>query len=214
MIQIFVFGASFAYGVGARSGWSDLLKQKLHEKMYSENGLGEKYELFNFAKPGEPVLFVLETFIEQIKKYKRDGKSFALISVGGNNTKAKDSPDNFVSTPEKYKEEMFSLLQAMKEHFDKVIFVGVGSVDESKTNPKISPLDGERSYFTNKRRKEFESVLHKVCLDTDVVFIPVELNQEEWISKYQYKDGLHPNQAGHQFIADRIWTEIEPLLDK
>lgn len=51
MIQIFILGSSTVYGVGAEhAGWADLIKQALHKKMYSENGSGEKYEIYNLGK--------------------------------------------------------------------------------------------------------------------------------------------------------------------
>ena len=112
MTQIFIFGSSLAYGVGGESGgWADLLKQKLHHKMFSSGGVGEKYELFNFAKAGEPISFVLETFKYQLEKYRRPGKVIILVSIGGNNSRAKDTPDNFISTVDEYKEEMTALLK-------------------------------------------------------------------------------------------------------
>lgn len=116
MTQIFVFGASIAYGVGGETGgWADLTKQKLHTRIYSRLGTGEKCELYNFAKPGEPISFVLDTFKYQLEKYKRSGKVIVLISTGGNNSKAENEPDNFISTPEQYHDEMFQLLTELKK---------------------------------------------------------------------------------------------------
>lgn len=214
MTQIFIFGSSGAYGAGGVNGsWADILKQKLHTRMYSKNGVGDKYEIFNFAKAGEPIEFVLDTFKYFLEKYKRSGKVIILVSVGGNNSKAEDEPTNFISTIEEYKEKMFKLLTELKNNSDEVIFVGGGCVDESKTNPKPNPLTGGRSYFLNKRRAEFERVLDQVCSNIGITNIKTGVNNEEWIEKYLSEDGLHSNYLGYQLIADKIWTEIAPLLD-
>lgn len=184
MIQIFVFGSSSSYGVGSQSnGWADFLKEKLHALMYSENGVGEKYELYNFAKPGVTIKFVFETFKYQLEKYRRSGEVVIVVSVGGNNSKAEDEQDNFVSTIKEYEEEMSELLMELNNNSSKVLFVGSGCVDELKTNPKPNPLTGGKSYFSNKRRLEFEYVLKKLCMDIGVAFIETGVSNTEWIEK-------------------------------
>ena len=214
MTQIFVFGSSLAYGVGGTNGgWADILKQKLNHLMFSDQGVGEKYEFFNFAKSGEPISFVSNTFKNDLEKYRRKGKIIILVSIGGNNSRAKDEPDNFVSTIEEYQKEMFELLSNLKKNADEVMFVGGGCYDESKTYPKPDPLTGGRSYFSNKRGLEFKKVLERVCSDLGVKFIQNEVEDAEWIEKYLYKDGLHPNQSGHELIAEKVWLELKPLLD-
>src|SRR5512133_4042867 len=106
MIQIFILGSSMVYGVGGpNGGWADLIKQHLHKKMYGENGVGEKYEIYNFGKSGATIDFVKDTFKSQLDAYDRKQKTIILVSVGGNNTKAEETPDNFVSTPEEYESE-------------------------------------------------------------------------------------------------------------
>ena len=181
--------------------------------MYSKLGTGERCELYNFAKPGEPISFVLDTYKYQFEKYKRNGKVIILVSTGGNNSKAENEPDNFVSTPEQYHDEMFQLLTELKKNADAVMFVGTGTVDESKTQPKFNPLTGEKSYFSNARRALFEKILSQICMEIGITFIQTEIENKEWIEKYLSSDGLHPNQAGHQLIADKIWTFLVPLLD-
>lgn len=214
MAQVFIFGASGAYGVGAdRAGWGDLLKQRLHERMYGTDGVGEKHEAFNFAYPGAGVDFVIVTAREQLKFYRRSGKVIAVISVGGNNSKAENSPDNFVSSVEEYEKLMSSLLERMKEDADEIIVVGNGAVDEAKTNPKSNPLTGGKSYFTNDRRIMFSYALMKVCNKYDVRFVDMDAAPDEWKAAYLYKDGLHPNQKGHEYIADKVWGEVEKFLD-
>lgn len=213
MNQLFIFGASAAYGVGAgRAGWGDLLKQRLHEKMYSENGVGEKYEAYNFAQPGADVAFVMVTARELLKFYRRSGKIIAVISVGGNNSKAEDRPDNFVSSVEEYEQLMSRLIERMKEDVDEIIIVGSGTVDESKTNPKHNPLTGGESYFTNDRRILFSHALMKLCNKYDVTFVDVDVAPDEWKVNYLYADGLHPNQRGHEYIAQKVWQEVDRLI--
>lgn len=205
MKQFFLLGASSVYGVGGEDGgWADLFKKHVHKKMYGKYGVGEKYEVYNFSKSGATVQFVLDTFPEQIKQYGRDGDIVCIVSVGGNNSKAIKTPDNYVSSVKEYTNQMKDLFKLLKNHSNHVVFVSSGYIDEKKTNPKISPFDGSKSYFTNKRRLEFHYALKKLCEQTNVEIVDVDTPPKEWQEKYLYIDGLHPNNNGHQLIYQKL----------
>lgn len=210
--QIFILGSSSTYGVGGpNGGWADLIKQYLHQKMYEDDGVGEKYELFNFGKSGATIDFVKDTFPVQLKDYGRQQKTIIIVSVGGNNSRAKEKPDNFVSTPEEYEKGMRDLLLSLKQNCDGLILVSSNEyVDEAKTNPKKNPLTGGQDYFTNARRQQFRDIVKQICKDIDVELVDIPVSKEKWVDKYVYLDGLHPNRAGHKLIFD----EITPVLNK
>lgn len=212
MTQIFILGSSMVYGVGGpNGGWADLIKQYLHQKMYGENGVGEKYEIYNFGKSGATIDFVKDTFKSQLDAYDRKQKTIILVSVGGNNTKAEETPNNFASTPEKYESEMRELLGLLKQNCDGLILVGSNRpVDESKTNPKLNPLTGGKSYFTNARRQQFSGIIKEICEDMEIDLVDIVADEKDWLNNYIYADGLHPNGAGHQLVFE----SIKPALDK
>lgn len=85
-----------------------------------------------------------------------------------------------------------------------MLFIGSGFVDESKTNPKPNPLTGGVSYFSNARRKEFDDTLRLICNDLQVTYIDMNVPMNEWVEKYTYEDGLHSNDAGHEFICHKV----------
>jgi lysophospholipase L1-like esterase len=174
--------------------------------------VGEKYEVFNFAKSGATAKFVIETFPSQLEQYGRGGKIISIVYVGGNNAKAEGTSDNFVSTIEEFNEEMTDLLELLKKKSSHFIAVGSGYYDESKVNPKSNPLTGGKSYFKNARKREFETRFKKLAEERNMPFIEVGVDEEEWKEKYLYMDGLHPNQAGYRLIADKILTELDKLL--
>jgi len=213
MIQIFFIGSSSIYGVGGENGgYADLVKQSFHSKMYGKNGVGEKFEIYNFGKSGATIDFVLKTFPQLLKQYGRGGKVIAVVNVGGNNAKAEDQPDNFVSTLEEYSQEMEKLLDLLKDKCASVIAVGSGYYDESKTNPKQNPLTGGVSYFSNKRSKKFQKRFNELCKERRISFIDAGVSKQEWMEKYIYEDGLHANSKGHKMLASKILSEIEGLL--
>jgi lysophospholipase L1-like esterase len=179
--------------------------------MYKKGGIGEKIELFNFGKSGAKVEFVLETFPFLLDQYDRKDKTIILLSIGGNNAKAKGDPTNFVSTPEEYVAQMRQLLTELRLRTPYVIVVGGGSYNESKTNPKISPMDGTKSFFTNARRKLFNDRLHSLCTEMNVPFVGVTIPDDVWQKTCLYDDGLHPNDLGYQYIFQNILKELEKI---
>lgn len=89
------------YGVGAEhDGWGDLVKSYLHSKIYSPDGSGETCEVFNFSKAGSTVEFVTDTFTWICENYQRGPELITLVSIGGNDAKAVNAPDNYVCTPD------------------------------------------------------------------------------------------------------------------
>lgn len=212
MKQIFILGASSVYGVGAeRAGWGDLVKAYVHGKLYAPNGPGETCEVFNFAKAGSTVEFVANTFPWLCENYQRGPGLITLISVGGNDAKAQDTPDNYVCTPQAFREKITHLCTTLKERSQHVIFVSNGYVDESKVSPKPSPFgDGKVSYFTNERRGQFNAITKEVAQSFGFGFVAVDCDKDLWIEKFLYKDGLHPNQAGYELV----FAALKPKLDE
>lgn len=213
MIQIFILGSSSVYGVGAEfGGWADLVKQSLHQKMYAKNGIGQKYEIYNLGKSGATIDFVRNVFPQQLEQYGRGGEIITIVSVGGNNAKADDDPNNFVSTIEEYTKEISELLNLLKKLSNHVIVVGGGFYDELKTNPIDNPLTGGKAYFKNERKQEFESHLKQLCEKKKISFVGVSLSEEEWKQKYLFIDGLHPNQQGHELISKKVLAELDKII--
>jgi len=214
MDQIFCIGASSVYGVGGETGgWADMIKQHFHQKMYSAKGVGDKFEVFNFGKSGAQINFVLNTLPQQIKDYGRDGKIITIISAGGNNIKAKNTADNFVSTLEEYSNQMSELLDMAQKLSTHVIIMGSGYYDEKKTTPKTSPFDGSKSFFFNERKKLFENKLRELCDEWHITFLDLDIDEKTWTEKYLHKDGLHANKAGHEYITKKIISALDKYID-
>lgn len=111
MSQVFIWGASSAYGAGGGDGgWADLVKRELHRQMFSAGGSGEQHQVYVFAKSGATIEFVRKTYSEQLRSYRDPGRVIAVVSVGLNNSKASGTPDNFVCSPAEYTDAMHQLL--------------------------------------------------------------------------------------------------------
>lgn len=211
--QIFFVGSSSVYGVGGpQGGWADIVKQKLHKQMYGQNGAGQVYEIYNFGKSGATVDFVQANFPVFFKQYNRGAKTITILNVGGNNAKAKGTPDNFVSTPEEYKKEMHMLLTSISTLSTHTIGVGYKYFDETKTYPIYHKEIGGNSYFSNARTQEFNAIFKTLCTQKGLPFVDIDVEKDTWIREYLYEDGLHPNQKGHELIATKVLSELERIM--
>lgn len=212
MKQIFILGASSVYGVGAERGWADMVKASIHSKQFAPDGPGETCEVFNFAKSGSTIEFVAETFPWLCENYQRGPELITLISVGGNDAKATGTPDNYVCTPEAFKEKITNLCGVLRKHSQHVIFVSNGYLDESKVSPKINPFTGGNSYFTNGRRSQFNAITEEVCASMGFDFVAADCDKDTWVQNYLYKDGLHPNQKGYELMFEAIRPKLDEVL--
>jgi hypothetical protein len=216
MSKVFFFGASIEYGVGGESGgWADMVKQSVHRIMFADNGVGEKHQVYIFAKPGADINFVVNSFESQLDDFGGDNQEvIAVVSVGMNDAKAKNGPNNFLSNVEEYKAAMSKLLTKLKKRTDKIVCVGFTPVDETKTTPKNNPLTGDKTFHYNHRVEDFNKGFAEVTRQSGATFIDLFSQAESigWRENYLYADGIHPNSLGHKWIFEQVRDIIESHL--
>ncbi len=213
MAQILIFGASSTYGVGAqRGGWADRVKLKIHQQQFTTDGHGERHEVFNLGVSGAQSIDVLARLKIEIEGRTFRQKDLVLVlALGGNDAKAVGEPDKFVSSPEDFKLNYARLVDVFTKYTDKIICVGHPPVNDAKTNPLNSK---SISYFSSERLGIFEQVIAGVCQEKSVTFLPIFDNAlaANWADTYTYTDGLHPNDAGHQWIFEQVWPALNELI--
>ena len=216
-LQIFCIGASTTYGVGgSKGGWPDLIKQRLHQKMYGSDLLGEMHEVYNLGVPGATIGDMLERVEVILRTSRKPGRKVITVLQGGaNNAKAIDSPENFVSTPEEYKKEVLELLKIAQTASDEVICLGLCPMDQSKVMPIIKDKEkNKKVYFPNDRIAQFEKVLGGVASSLGIMFLPLfdEAEAANWSKKYQFQGGIHPNDLGHEWLFQKVWPQISSIV--
>lgn len=60
----------------------------------------------------------------------------------------------------------------------------------------------------------YQEVYDRIAKDTQAFLIPQILKGILDDSRYRQEDVIHPNAAGHEFLANRIAKELQPLLTK
>ncbi|MDR1696837.1 MAG: GDSL-type esterase/lipase family protein [Rickettsiales bacterium] len=212
--QIFVLGASSAYGVGAPSGWADLLKQHIWSLRSRPDSSGD--ELYNLAKSGEQVGFVHKNYKTFIKIFGRDNApKMAIIGCGANDAKKSirlsDGRVTNANTPARFRKTYKKLLDSVSPEFDKIIVLGFTWVDESKTAYKPSTFaPGFASSFINDRVRLFSETLRELCAEyKNITFI----NAPDFDVSCVAADGLHPNERGHKLIFDSVRPYAESFIN-
>jgi len=60
--------------------------------------------------------------------------------------------------------------------------------------------------------KEFEALFPAVARRAKIAFMPFLLDGVATDPRLNQPDGIHPTAAGHQVIADHLWSYLRPLL--
>lgn len=217
--QILIFGASSTYGIGSTKGsWADMIKQKYLTMQYGDEGIGEqRIDVFNFAQSGLTIEEIQASVPDDIRHRHRDGwRKIALFSGGLNNSRAVNTPENFVSTPESFTEILEPTIATLAEQVDALICVGYTPIDESKTYPKRNPLNNSMSYFSNERGKLFYDLFKEVSERQGAYFVDIfdAAQALPWIPDYQVDDGLHPNDKGYQWMFEQVWPVLERVVNE
>src|SRR3989344_3144708 len=219
MAQILFFGASTVYGVGGEAGGApDLIKTELHKQGYAPSGPAEGvgHEIYNLGIPGATSAMLLERIQNELSaRSKGDRKLIVLLSVGGNDSKNTDGQGSHLVDIATYKQNVEKILAVFSEAGVSVIAYGFTPVDETKTSPFPGSTTAPAAYFVNNRIKEFEKVFMGAAPETGAQTLPLfeQAIQESWVRFFIYNDGLHPNSAGHAWLAEKIkpilWKELQ-----
>lgn len=217
MKNILIFGASGLHGVGgARGGWADRLKTGLHNEMYGNDGAGEFCEVYELGIPGTMLSDTLARFEAEVRARVRKldpDQTYIIFSCGTNDAKAVDQIDNHPISPDDFAANVHALIHLTKEYSNHILGVGIVPVDESKTLPKESAVSGRLSFFSNQRLKQFEEALGRVCEAEQVQFVPLfDGVPADWTQTHLWRDGLHPNDQGHDWIYERVEPSLRAML--
>ncbi len=210
-MRILVFGDSITQGFWdlEYGSWVQRLRKE-YDKQTIKNLTGDWPAFFNMGVDGDMTKGVIKRFATDIEHRRYLDDPFIIIfAIGLNDTLF--SGDEKVSTPEVYAEELDALFAAAGHYSSKILFVGLTPVDDKLCNPWIYSSGGK--CFKNERILEFEEVLRKFCIKNKLPQVQIfEKFQERQKRENLLADGLHPNDAGHQLIADLVKPELEKLL--
>lgn len=61
-------------------------------------------------------------------------------------------------------------------------------------------------------RRDFEAIFPRLAKKNDIHLIPFILEGVGGVAKYNQADGIHPNEAGHQLIAENVFNFLKDII--
>lgn len=196
-MNICLFGDSMTWGAydPQNGGWANHLRNYLEGK---DNDL----EVYNLGISGDNSTDLLNRVEVEAKSREPD---IIVFAIGVNDAQFIHSTNSHRISDDDFRSNLEKLYKIAKKFTPKIIFIGLTSVDESKTKP--IPWNTDKIY-TNKNIRRLDQIIKNFCSENNLEFIPMNdlLNDNDLI------DGLHPNTQGHIKMFERVKPEIELVL--
>jgi len=190
-MTICIFGDSIVWGASdcEKGGWADSLKNYL---------MDDDIDVYNLGISGNTTEDLLERFDTEAGARNPD---IIIFAIGINDSLSLDK-DGLI----KFQKNISSLTNKARKFTDKIIFIGLTSVDESRTTSYSSEETGES--YNNQSIGEYDEIIKSFCEDNNLIFVDM---LGLLINDADLCDGLHPSSIGHKKMFERIKETIEPI---
>lgn len=209
-MRILFFGDSITQGFWARdAGWVELLRRHFDRKALEDLQHRDQPTIFNLGISGDTTDDLLSRIENETKaRIWQDQPVIVAIAIGTND-------DVFVShnpnaSAESYKLNLQNIIDKIKPIAQSIILIGSTACDEKLTDP----VPWANISYTNRELEHAERVIREVAEINNITFIPMfsEFKAALDAGDDLLEDGLHPNDNGHKFIADKILISLDAHL--
>jgi lysophospholipase L1-like esterase len=198
-MNICIFGDSITYGAfdPEKGGWANRVRLYLDRKDDFED------EVYNLGILGDNTDGLLER-LDAEAKFREAG--FLIFAIGVNDSQYIISQNQNRVPLEKFEQNIKELITRAQKITDKIVFVGLTPVDESKTASIPWNID---KLYKNEYVEKYNDKINEVCENEGIDFIDIfsEMSKEDY--KVMLIDGLHPNEKGHKWMSDQIIKELK-----
>ena len=187
MVVVCVFGDSIAWGAGdfETGGWVARLNNHLQKttggQVYNcgirgddTNGLLQRFEVEGRARAPDVVIFAI-------------GINDSEFETSGRGTRVKT---------EAFRKNIGMLIDKAKKITNKIAYVGLTRVDESKT----TSIPGEDIEYRNDDISRYDAAIEELCKANHITYVKMA----DVLKSKDLDDGLHPNSAGHEKMFERV----------
>lgn len=201
-MNVLIFGDSITWGAydPEQGGWATRLRNYFESEdsppCYREAG---DVLIYNLGISGDTTVDLLNRIEVEAKSRK---PNLIIFAIGINDAQFIHSTNGLRVSLDEFQQNLAKLLAIAKKFTNKIIFIGLTRVNESKTNP--IPWKTDKSY-TNENIARLDNAIEKFCENNKLKFVPMDnvLQNEDLF------DGLHPNAEGHTKIFERMKSEIK-----
>lgn len=205
-MRILVFGDSIAHGMwDMRGGWVQSLRRDFDSSKLQDYA-GDYPDVYNLGVSDDTSSNVVARMEAEITARARADVA-VVVAIGTNDSSASNV---HVELPD-FKANLEKIIAISQKFTNKLLFVGLPSVNDSKTNPWF--VDPSLS-FSNASVQSYEQAIQEICSTHVLSFIPVFAKfQAEQANRDLLPDGLHPNGAGHEIIAELVRPVLHRLIE-
>lgn len=204
-MRILFFGDSITQGFwDIEGGWVGRIR-KHYDGLYLAGTDDDPPAVINLGVSGDSSDDILRRIDNEVAVRSREQDDVqVVVAVGVNDARLKSGvPYTDVET---YIKNIESIVQAIKNHTEKILFVGLTPCVESKT----SPVSWGPTSYGNSRIKEFDDALRDFCESNSVDYIDIfDRFAADQAGEDMLPDGIHPNYKGHQLIADLVLPNLK-----
>ena len=190
---ICIFGDSIVWGSWdpEEGGWVSRLRSYLETSDY-------EIRIYNCGVSGNNTDKLLQRF--DVEAAARE-PNIVIFAIGINDSQYANSKNNSRVPIERFQYNLQKLINKAKKFTQKIIFLSLTKVDESKTMPV--PWDTTK-YYDEENVKKYNSKIKDICNKNNLPFIDIF----DLLDNSDLEDGLHPNQEGHK----KIFLKIKDFL--
>lgn len=204
-MRVLVFGDSITYGAwDTEAGWVERLKREAHKQTVQSEGK-IKMQVINLGVGGDSSTKILKRMKAEIEaRYSASWPFVFVITFGANDER---SIDGKIETPiEQFETNVKEIINIAKKHSNKIMFLGIPPIGK----PVVIFKDQE---YSDERVKQYEQRLQSIVVEAGIPFVSIRpvFEQVGLDNLYAY-DNLHPNDKGHQLIAETVRPLLRELL--
>jgi lysophospholipase L1-like esterase len=209
-MRILFFGDSITQGFWAKdAGWVERLRRHYDNIALKDLQNRDEPVLFNLGVSGDTTDDLLARIEHETRaRIWQNDPVIVAIAIGTNDDVFESvNPD---APSESYRQNLQAIIDKVKPIAQHIILIGSTACDESLTNP----VPWADICYTNRELKHAENVIREVAELNNLIFVPLydEFKTALDEGSNLLEDGLHPNDAGHTFISDRMLSVLDKLL--
>lgn len=187
----------------SKGGWATRLKCYFDAMMAKAPGFPDHdfyYMVFPLGIGDETTRNILERFEFETEKrmiWKTTEEIF-IFAIGSN--------DSTLLTSDEFERNVREIIKRARRFSNKIVFLDISPVNEELT----MPVPWDDTFFSdNKSIEKFNNILFKITQEESVGFVSL---YDDWKATDYTKllaDGMHPNDAGHEDIFNRVKDFIQ-----
>lgn len=205
-MKYIIFGDSITHGYwDEQCGWARRFQSDIFKKTLASDfaWYGSVYEL---GIPGDTSEGLLKRFKNEfVARYDEEVEHVVIFAIGLNDAQRDLITNQQLVPPEKFKENIGSLIQQAQEYVKKIIIIGPTPVNEKMTDPlEWMPTRAYR----NSDIQTYNNFLSEICEREHLTFIDLFTPFVDSSFIKTLDDGVHPNTKGHEMMYDVIKGQI------